>query len=255
MDRDTDFRDTDEIDSSEHPAGECKTYRGRTYARRPLADRFHEKYIPEPNSGCWLWTKSLAHGTGYGRFSMYERDEMRHVGAHRASWRLHRGAIPDGLFVCHKCDVRACVNPDHLFLGTVQDNTDDMIAKGRRREPSHVTGEAHHKSKLTVASVTYARRAARRGASTHSLARELGVTRSSVQRALVGRTWASVIEPPLASSEIATRACVRKVSVESEDAVRAERAGGASFKTLCGRYGITAPTLVRILRRVEGGAR
>ena len=79
----------------------------------------------EPNTGCWLW--SGAQTKGYGKISKGD-----YLTAHRSSWALHFGD-PGGMIVCHKCDVPLCVNPDHLFLGTHQDNTQDMIQKGRQR--------------------------------------------------------------------------------------------------------------------------
>lgn len=91
-----------------------------------LAERFAGKFAPEPNTGCWLWTASV-NRKGYGRIGVGDAAAL----AHRVSWELHRGPIPGGLCVLHKCDVPACVNPDHLFLGTVPDNTADCIAKGR----------------------------------------------------------------------------------------------------------------------------
>lgn len=77
--------------------------------------------------GCWLWTGTTIRG-GYGMIRFPVRDSIT---AHRASWLIHRGEIPDGLFVLHKCDNPPCVNPEHLFLGTHQDNMRDMVAKGR----------------------------------------------------------------------------------------------------------------------------
>ena len=85
-------------------------------------DRFENKYIPEPNSGCWLWVAGRM-SNGYGG--------VMGNGAHRTSWELYRGAIPEGLSVLHKCDVKICVNPDHLFLGTQADNLADMRGKNR----------------------------------------------------------------------------------------------------------------------------
>ena len=92
-----------------------------------LRRRFMAKVSPEPTSGCWLWTGGVS-GVGYGMISVGKRVV---IGAHRASWLLHRGPIPEGMQLCHKCDVRCCVNPDHLFVGTRSDNMQDCLRKGR----------------------------------------------------------------------------------------------------------------------------
>jgi hypothetical protein len=94
--------------------------------KRPLRERFDEKYILEPDTGCWLWTRSTS-ASGYGRISVNGKPRK----AHRASYEIHIGPIPDGLCVLHRCDTPACVNPEHLFLGTQQDNMADMNRKGR----------------------------------------------------------------------------------------------------------------------------
>lgn len=94
-------------------------------------ERFHGKYIPDKESGCWLWKGSKNHN-GYGEVS-YKHCHSKRALAHRVSWAIHQGKIPDGLCVLHKCDVRNCVNPDHLFLGTQQDNLRDCYQKGRMR--------------------------------------------------------------------------------------------------------------------------
>lgn len=101
---------------------------------------FEDLYIPEPNSGCWLWLGHVKRD-GYGQIR-YEGKQTR---AHIASYKMYKGPT-NGLFVCHKCDQRSCVNPDHLFLGTPSDNTQDCIKKGRFNRPK---GENHVNAILT----------------------------------------------------------------------------------------------------------
>jgi len=99
-------------------------------------DRFRRKYRVVADTGCWEWTgcRDGAPRNGsdprgsYGRFAL---DGYHMMPAHRASYELFRGPIPDGMFVCHHCDNPPCVNPAHLFLGTAQDNADDTVRKGR----------------------------------------------------------------------------------------------------------------------------
>jgi len=103
-------------------------------------ERFMSKVSPEPNSGCWLWDGGYF-SNGYARFS---ESHALTVLAHRYIWKVYFGDIPDKFYICHKCDNMACVNPDHLFLGTPQDNSDDMVAKNRQAK-----GEKIRPLKLT----------------------------------------------------------------------------------------------------------
>lgn len=157
---------------------------------RPLLDRFFDNCIPEPNSGCWLWTGHIPK-TGYGQFRMTTNPTDRSIGSHRASWLLHCGEIPPGLCVCHKCDNRLCVNPAHLFLGTHGDNNRDAARKGRhnwkgRPRPGLLRGDRHHAAKLTQDKVAVIRSSDARGV---DLAREYGVSTVTVSRIRRGVIW------------------------------------------------------------------
>lgn len=101
---------------------------------RPRAERFWEKV--DKSGDCWLWL-GFVEPRGYGQFC--ETGTRKTVPAHRVAWELHHGeTIPAGLFVCHRCDVRHCVNPDHLWLGDHDENMKDMTSKGRQAR-----GERH----------------------------------------------------------------------------------------------------------------
>lgn len=117
----------------------------RSYTKgMTIKEKLDHYSIPEPNSGCWLWIGS-ASLKGYGILHTKNGNK----GAHRLSWIENYGDIPVGMFVCHKCDTPACINPEHLFLGTVQDNVDDAKNKGRFER----SGEKNYNAILTSAQV------------------------------------------------------------------------------------------------------
>lgn len=143
---------------------------------KPLADRFKGKWIVDPDSGCWLWTGATIGGK-YGAI----KEDRQKLGAHIASWRLHKGEVPTGMLVCHHCDTPLCVNPDHLFLATHQENVSDCVSKKR-----HAFGERNSWSKLKQVHVDFIRSSA---FSIASLANLLGVSTKTIRRVRAGETW------------------------------------------------------------------
>lgn len=162
--------------------GKCfcsKTCSAKARPRRNKVDRFWSFVKTEGQDACWLWTGTKSHGYGYF-------DKMR---AHRFSWALEHGTIPPRILVCHRCDVKACVNPAHLFLGTTRDNARDAAKKGRLSR-----GEQNNKSKLSEAAVRNIRASVtpdyHNGVA--ALARRYGVSASAVKLIVHNRTWKHV---------------------------------------------------------------
>lgn len=144
--------------------------------------------VRQDDAGCWLWTGSTFR-TGYGQFR--DPDRKTSVYAHRYSWELHFGKIKDGLHVCHKCDVRSCINPLHLFLGTPADNMADMISKGRA---VHDVGSKSSAAKLCEEDVVQIRALLRDGLTQTDIARRYGVFNSSISNIKTWKTWKHVPE-------------------------------------------------------------
>lgn len=152
------------------------------YLSKKSAAWYEASYIPEPNSGCWLWTRKLRVDNGYGTINI----RGRHLFAHRLFYAKHRGSMK-GLCVCHTCDNRACVNPDHMFLGTLAENLEDMTRKGRRP-----IGTTHVKSKLNPDLVREIRVKAAAGENMTAWAREHGLSQGCVTDVVRGKTWRHV---------------------------------------------------------------
>ena len=142
------------------------------------------------SSRCWEWTGTKTE-FGYGHFNLWRNGKTINLKSHRVSWFLSFGAIPQGKFICHKCDNPACVNPNHLFVGTHKENMADMAKKGRNRSAiPRVHGAKHPLHKLTAEQVREIKqRYSSGGISQGQLASEYGVTRARIQLVVSGKGW------------------------------------------------------------------
>jgi hypothetical protein len=132
-------------------------------------EQFSEAWTPEPFTGCWIWTRGVT-SRGYG--ALYQNGQIL---AHRFSYQVFKGAIPEGLHVLHNCDTPSCVNPDHLYLGTHADNMLDKKRKGRCAT-----------TKLTDAQVAEIKLSSESGT---SLAKRFGVYGSTISDIRTRTTW------------------------------------------------------------------
>jgi len=137
------------------------------------------------DGACWEWTGSISKG-GYGQFA-YGHEDKR--GAHRVAWMLSVGPIPSGMAICHTCDNRRCVRPDHLWIGTIEDNIADMDRKGRRNSSPRHRGETTPKAKLTESLVRHIRNCRSAGMTCQSISELIGVNESTVNRIGNRKTW------------------------------------------------------------------
>jgi hypothetical protein len=173
----------------------------------PLADRIWPRV--QMTDTCWIWTGPRYRSGGYGRLLLRGKQAR----AHRVVWELLHGPIPDGLWVLHHCDNPPCVRPDHLYLGTSEDNVRDMVERVRYRpgpgstpenaargdrHGTHTRPETVHRgeeaprAKLTADKVREIRRLHAAGRSALSLGKEFGVAHQSILWVVKRRSWAHV---------------------------------------------------------------
>jgi hypothetical protein len=152
---------------------------------KEIREIFSERCVEKEN-GCVEWQGAkIPDGYGHLRFL------GKHILAHRFSFLLHGGVIPEGKYVCHRCDNPPCVNPAHLFVGTQTDNMRDAVKKGRHNPPP--LGEKHHRSKLTEEKVRLIRKMRAGGASQQSIADHFGTPQTNISQILRGKTWREVL--------------------------------------------------------------
>ncbi len=150
---------------------------------RTTRERLLANFVEE--NGCWVWTKKLS--SGYGRL----RIDGQLMLAHRASYQTFVGEITPGLFVCHACDNRACVNPSHLWLGTNRDNIKDAVTKGRW-VATRLHGEANAHATLTAQQVAEIREKVSAGVTQCAVGAQYGIHQAHVSRLCLRKSWAHV---------------------------------------------------------------
>jgi len=163
---------------------------GNRFYTTTLEERFCAKVQKGP--GCWIWTGS-SDKDGYGQIREAGRGSPL-LKAHRVSWEMVNGPIPEGLCLRHRCDNPPCVRPDHLTPGTLAQNNQDTASRGRQFyqvHPEHCPrGEKASGAKLTQVQVDEIRALRKQGYTQCRLAAQFGVTQANISMLLLGKTWA-----------------------------------------------------------------
>jgi hypothetical protein len=157
---------------------------------KSVIDNFHARAEINLVTGCWIWTgghKGNYKGKkDYGIFGNTEKTGKKYQTAHRVSWLIHYGEIPDDMMVCHKCDNPRCCNPTHLFLGTQLDNMADMVQKGRHKYP---TGTQVHTNRLSENDVFSIRACLSSGESIKKISKKFNVSDTTIRYIESGKSW------------------------------------------------------------------
>lgn len=151
------------------------------HGNKNLRELLYERIDYIDKDACWIW-QGWRFVAGYGGIRAFGHQYL----AHRLSWEVHFGIIPEGNIVCHHCDNPPCVNPNHLFLGLPVDNSRDASNKGTFH------GELNHQSKLTAAAVRDIKIRLINGEQNTQLAREFGVTQPAISMIKTGKRWSSI---------------------------------------------------------------
>lgn len=149
-----------------------------------------ERFFSKVNktTTCWEWIGGFFN-TGYGSF---KNKGIKYL-AHRFSWEYHNGSITNGLFVCHTCDNKKCVNPDHLFLGTAKDNTQDALKKGRMIIPKKEKGYISSKRSINAEKIPFIKsKILNRSGTLHELAEELNIPHHILSDISCGKTYINI---------------------------------------------------------------
>lgn len=168
----------------------CKGIALSKKRRRSCEEIFWSNVNKGVASECWNWKGTIRQNHGYGCFNTYEG---KLVTAHRCSWEIAFGPIPDGLIVCHHCDNKRCVNPDHLFLGTSKENSRDMMEKNRQSRGEHRYNAviSEETAKKIIDELTIDMKRGRQS----EIARKFSISFIIVNHIKTGKTWKHLPRP------------------------------------------------------------
>ena len=166
----------------EYPCEYCGQLCYKKYAKAFCSDKCRFMSYVQKTNDCWLWMGSKTRG-GYGKFSSTSLG-MKQIGAHRFSYIIHRGVVPDAMCVCHTCDNPSCVNPQHLWIGTSAENSKDRCDKGRTLKK-----EVHPLSKLTDRIVKKIRALNKMGMKQKEIAKLFNVSAGHINNIVKYRIW------------------------------------------------------------------
>lgn len=215
-----------------------------THTHPPVEQRFWEKVDRRGPNDCWEW-QAYCDEDGYGKITV-NRFPRR---AHRFSWQLAHGPIPNGAWVLHKCDNRPCVNPGHLYLGTAADNARDALQR-----TGHYVGENAPTAKLTWDQVRQIRKRYAAGETRSSIASDYGVTRGCIGHIVINQTWVENGErhkpnpdyrPP---KGVHNPAC--KITIEDAREIRRRYKGGESAYQIANDYPLGRSSIYNIIHGV-----
>lgn len=194
-------------------------------ARKTRFELFQSHCHQDP-SGCTLWTGTI-HKLGYGRVSV---GNGKYKPAHRWLWEQINGPVPSGMFVLHSCDVRHCVNPLHLRIGTTQENSNDMKERGRS-----LAGERHHNAKLTAKDVKEILQLIAKRVPRAEIAKRYNVIETNVSYIASGKAWKHIPRPNLTNKRVGSEKLLRHQVMQIRDSL----AMGTTGAELARRYGVS----------------
>lgn len=214
-----------------------RTKRATKY-HKSLQDAFWSRVVSTDHNSCWIWN-GCTDRDGYGVLQF----EKRQYRAHRVSYQLLRSPVPDDLVVCHHCDNPSCVNPHHLFVGTVSDNNADRISKGRSAR-----GEKSARAKLTEADVLEIRRMAAANCRTKEIADKFKVSYYIVSLISRGDSWKHVGGPLTKLKLAGSRLGQSKLNESQVLEIRKLVSEGTSKGEASRRFGVSRATIIRLCR-------